>query len=64
MKGFEHKSYVGLKTTLYSARAYPLRITEVKMIDSTLILPVNAPEAHPLPTKPAAPVIDQPLVSK
>uniref|UniRef100_A0A1J3IA30 porphobilinogen synthase n=1 Tax=Noccaea caerulescens TaxID=107243 RepID=A0A1J3IA30_NOCCA len=65
MKGFEHKSYVGLKATLYNARANPLRITEVacqvKMIDSPIICPVNAAQAHPLPTKPAAPVIDQPL---
>ncbi|XP_010500140.1 PREDICTED: probable delta-aminolevulinic acid dehydratase 2, chloroplastic [Camelina sativa] len=66
MKGFEQKSYVGRKATSCNIRTNPFRSTEVacqlQKIDSTLIWPVHAPEVPPVPSKPAAPVIDQPLL--
>lgn len=68
VKGFEQKSYMGLKATSYNIRINRLRNTEVasqlQKINSTLIWPVIAPEAPPMASKPAAPFIDQPLVSK
>ncbi|XP_010463210.1 PREDICTED: probable delta-aminolevulinic acid dehydratase 2, chloroplastic [Camelina sativa] len=66
MKGFEKKSYVRRKATSCNIRTNPFRSTEVacqlQKIDSTLIWPVHAPEAPPVPSKPPARVIDQPLL--
>jgi len=68
VKGFEQKSYVGLKAASYNVRVNSFKSSEVasqlQKIDSTLIWPVNALEAPPVPSKPATPLIDQPLVSK
>ncbi|CAA0273785.1 putative delta-aminolevulinic acid dehydratase 2 [Arabidopsis thaliana] len=65
VKGFEQKSYVGLKAASYNVRVNSFKSSEVasqlQKIDSTLIWPVNALEAPPVPSKPATPLIDQPL---
>lgn len=67
VKGFEQKSYVGHKAASYNVSINPFRRSDVacqlQKIESALIWPVNAPEAPPLPSKPAEPAIDQPLVS-
>ncbi|CAD5314750.1 unnamed protein product [Arabidopsis thaliana] len=68
VKGFEQKSYVGLKAASYNVRVNSFKSSEVasqlQKIDSTLIWPVNALEAPPVPSKPATPLIDQPLLSR
>ncbi|KAL0697184.1 hypothetical protein Bca4012_064364 [Brassica carinata] len=66
MKGFEQKSYLGLKAASYNVRINPFRRTEVscqlQKIDSSVTWPVIAHEEVLVKSKPAEPVIHQPLL--
>ncbi|CAH8388535.1 unnamed protein product [Eruca vesicaria subsp. sativa] len=65
MKGFEQKSYLGLKAASYNMRISPFRRTEVccqlQRIDSSMTWPVIAHEEVLVKSKPTEPVIHQPL---
>ncbi|KAF8079801.1 hypothetical protein N665_1000s0006 [Sinapis alba] len=65
MKRFEQKSYLGLKAASYNVRIDPFRRTKVscqlQRIDSSMTWPVIAHEEVLVKSKPAEPVIHQPL---
>uniref|UniRef100_M4F785 porphobilinogen synthase n=1 Tax=Brassica campestris TaxID=3711 RepID=M4F785_BRACM len=65
MKAFEQKSYLSLNAASYNVRINPFRRTEVSCqlqeIDSSMKWPVIAHEEVLVKSKPAEPVIHQPL---
>lgn len=69
MKGFEHKSYLGLKAASSNVRINPFRRTEVscqlqRIDSSSMTWPVIAHEEVLVKSKPAEPEIHQHLVRK